>query len=321
MNRRQFISSLVALCSLPLFTRCSQPSSLKVGLIPWIGFETLCLANNLHWLPKEIELIEFQSTEEKLTRLISGELDVVCITVDDMLQARDRGIALTAITVFDVSAGADVVIAREHISSLNELKDKRIGVENSALGSLMVAKLLTISELSPSDISVINCPLDKQKEYWLNDKVDVIITYSPTSDTILNESGHVLLDSSQLPDTIIDVLAVKTELLSSHGFLLKKLVQAHFQSVNHIRYNYDDALYRIADHQKISFKKVKRAFSGIIQPSLEANREYLSSPNGRLIPAVRQISKVLLDNKLISKEDKLVNFMSSDYLPSDYENL
>jgi len=321
MNRRQFISRLGAVCTLPLFTGCSQPSSLKVGLVPWVGYETLCLAKNLNWLPQEIKLTEYSNSRKKISALTSGELDAACMTVAEMISARNDGIALTAITVFDVSSGADVVIARDNISSLKDLKNKRIGLEKNTLGALMLAKLLSFAELSQNDVILVDSPMNKQKEYWLNNKVDVLISYNPVSSTIINESGHIIFDSSQIPDAIIDVLAVKTELLASHDYLLKQLVKAHFKGVSHIRYNHDDALYRIADHQKIPFEDVKYAISGIIQPSIEANREYLSNPNGRLIPASRQISKILVENKIIPVEDKLIDFMSDDYLPSNMAKL
>lgn len=318
MDRRQFLLSLSALAMLPWVKGCSRSlQPLNIGIHPWIGYEPLRIAEELKWLPPELQLIQYQSAQTGIEKLKAGTLDAACLTLDEMLRARADGTALTAVTVFDISAGADMVIARNNIENLSDLKGQRIGVEHSAVGALMLFKLLDAAQLSQDDITIINAPLDEQIQIWQRHEVDAMISFEPNSSKMQQQGGHNIFDSRQTPDTIFDVLAVRTDLLNSHAESIRLLVMHYFQALNHRYMQYEDTLYRIASYQNISVEEVEEAFSGIIQPKIEANRVYLSDTNGRLSQAASTIMNILIQNELLSQPDDLTQLMTAEFLPSE----
>jgi NitT/TauT family transport system substrate-binding protein len=291
-----------------------------VGIHPWIGYETLLIAKDLQWLPESIQIKQGLSVIDSIDGLISGELDAACLTLDEMLRARDNGLSLTAVTIFDISAGADMVISRADINSLSDLNGKRIGVDPSSVGILMLTKLLEHANLTREQITVVHCPFDQHQEYWVNHHVDAIITFEPTASLLLQLEGHVLFDSQHIPELIFDVLAVRTDRLDAQQHHLTQLVAGHFKGLQHTINHHQDTLYRVAAHQAININEVQQAYNGVIVPSLEANRDYLTNENGRFIHAAREVARILSQHNLLSASTDYTDFMSASFLPTELES-
>ena len=315
MDRRKFLINMGLISALPLLPSCSAPSSLNVGIQPWIGYETLYLANGFNWLPAELHLHTGNTAVDSVNGLLSGELDAACLTLDEVLRVRETGVPLTVVLVFDTSAGADVVMARNSIKNISDLKGKRIAVENSAVGALVLSSMLGLAGISTTSVEIIDCSAEQQLSLWKSGEVDAVVTYEPTASRLQAEGAHIIFDSRQIPDTIIDVLAIRDDLNWRKKIAVNSLVKGHFQGLNHIKSSRQDASYRIATHQKISVKEVQTALSGIVFPSLEANRSYLSTKNSQLLMAAKRISTLMVQSGLLEKVGTLDDLVSVDYLP------
>lgn len=319
MNRRTFLSRLAylpALAAMSWLPACTRSRPILVGIHPWIGYETLNLARELHWVPAEVQFRDGKDASDSLAALNAGELDAACLTLDETLAARAAGVPLTVVLVFDVSAGADMVLAHPSIESLAGLAGKRIGVEQNSVGELVLEKLLEAARLSRSALIRVNLPVGQQQiEAWQGNKVDAVITYEPAASKLLDLGARRLFDSRQMPDTIFDVLAVRADRIQGNQTALKSLVAAHFRALTHLQTNREDAIYRITEHQKISIGDLKRSLSGVALPSLVANHEYLSPKGGRLIMAAGNISKLMARQGRLQHDDTLDGLVMPDLLP------
>jgi len=294
---------------------CNKNHPLVVGVSPWIGYETIYLAQDLNWLPADIRLFETPDLSTTAQALRTGKIDAACMTLDEVLHLRSAGIPLTVVLVFDVSAGSDVVLARSTIHQLSDLKGKRIGVEPAALGALMLTKLLSAAELEPAEVSVVDCPPEKQVAAWQNDEVDVIITYGPTATILQRQGGVRIFDSRQVPDTIFDVLVVNSAHAEMHAAALEKLVAAHFRALAHLQTNRHDAIYRIAGHLGVTPQEVKQFLAGVMLPSLAANHEYLVRESGRITASSAELSDLMAQYGLLGDSDSLKNIVNPACLP------
>lgn len=85
---------------------CGQSAPLKVAAHVWPGYELMFLAKEQGWLdPERVELVSTPFASSSLEALISGQVDAAALTLDEVLSARDRGLPLTVVLVFNVSAG------------------------------------------------------------------------------------------------------------------------------------------------------------------------------------------------------------------------
>jgi NitT/TauT family transport system substrate-binding protein len=314
------LSAWIALAAATLgilwLTGCSPQKTLTVALHPWVGYEALYLARDLKWLPETIRLRESKTLEESLAALKSGQADAACMTLDEMLRARADGIPLSAALVFDVSAGADAVLARPEIKRLSDLAHKRIGYDRNALGALVFEKLLEAAKLSASDVIQVDLPPARQLDAWKRKEVDAVITYEPMVTAFLREGAHSLFDSRQMPDAIIDVLAVRRD-RTGIAPLLQALAAAHFRALEHMHTNEQDALYRIAAREDIGPEDAKRMLTGVTQPSRIANRAYLDGSDARLKQAAKTLSELMVRRGLLAREDDLNELLMPGMLPRE----
>lgn len=318
MHRRGFLSTLGALTALAPWTSCRRKEPLlRVGIHPWIGYETLSLARAFGWLPPEVAFVEGRAASDSMAALRDGLADVACLTLDETLRARASGLPIVMALVFDSSAGADVVLGRSAIRDLGQLAGKRLGLEQGALGALMFAKLLEAAGLEAAQVRPVNLPIERHVEAWRRGEVDAIITYEPASTHLLREGAHVLFDSRRIPETVFDVLAVRTDRVRARKRALRALVAGHFRGLRHLQTHRQDAIYRIAARQGIDPEEIQRALSGVLIPSLEANRDYLSNPESRLLRAARSVSDILVRAGVLARPDSLQALTSPQWLPQE----
>lgn len=160
---------------------CAPPRPpLRVAAQVWIGYEPLFLARTLGYLDeRHVRLIETPSATANLRLLAAQFVEVAALTLDEFLYARAEGLPLRVILVFDESAGADAVVARPGIDSLQALRGQRIAVEDSAVGALMFSKLLERAGLEVGEVVKVSLPVDRHVDAYLAGEVDAVVSYEP----------------------------------------------------------------------------------------------------------------------------------------------
>lgn len=93
--------------------------------------------------------------------------------------------------------------------TLGDLANRRIGFDRNAQGAPVFEKLLETAGLPTSAAIQVDLPPDSQLDAWHRHEVDTVITYEPIATAFSHEGARNLFDSRQMPDTIIDVLAVR----------------------------------------------------------------------------------------------------------------
>lgn len=293
-----------------LFVACSKDSQpIRIATHVWPGYEFLDLGQDLHYIPHSVaELVDTASATNSIKLLHQGDVDAATLTLDEVLLARSQGLDLTIILVMDVSVGADKIIAREPINDVKDLKSRTIAVENTAVGRLLMMKALTAAGLGLYDVEIMPVTVDEQLSVWQSDKADAIVTYEPVATSILEQGGHVVFDSSQIPETIVDVLAVKTEILHEQPGTLRALVSGFFKSLKHFLTNPQDAAYRISAHLNVPSHEVMMLYQGMELPSLERNRKLLSADNPNLI----EVANDIVSLNLLTTPQHSTNTLTTD---------
>ena len=93
------------------------------------------------------------SEEERWAKLKSGEWDVLATTLDGLAKQSDPSIgAITA--VIDESAGADKLVAKPEIATINDLKGKQIAFSQASVGEYFLYYALSLAGLGPQDVTL-----------------------------------------------------------------------------------------------------------------------------------------------------------------------
>ncbi|MDP3009165.1 MAG: ABC transporter substrate-binding protein [Methylococcales bacterium] len=317
LSRRLFLRALATVAVMPLLSKCSVIAEpLAIASHVWSGYELLFLAQREGWLSEQsVTLIETLSATDSMQALISGKVQGAALTLDEVLQVSAQGIPLTCVLVFDVSAGADMVLAKTESNNLTELTGKRIGFEPSSLGALMLYKLLQAANVDKSAIIPVEVDYDQHIAAWNQGQIDIIITFEPVASQLLAQGAYKIFDSRKTPDTIFDVLAVKSDVLKSHASNIKHLIAAHFLARHYFYHNQQDSAYKMAMRMKLSPPDVLNSFRGLNLPNEQANQKYLTDQQSTLLMTANTLSAVMIENAMLTQPDNLQGLVTADFLP------
>jgi NitT/TauT family transport system substrate-binding protein len=274
---------------------------MRVGVHSWPGYETLFLARELGVLSNDARLIEMPSPTDSLSALMAQEVEGAALTLDETLRAREGGLDLRVVLVFDVSAGADVVLARHPFADLRGIAGKKIGLDTSAVGALMLDSALRKAGLKLSDVHPVQLTLDRHVDAFRRGEIDIVITGEPISGQLEAEGARRVFDSSEVPGLIVDVLAVEAAAIARHRAALRSLLAAHFVALKHLHNHPADAAQKLAPRMRIPPESVLGAFKGMELPDLAANRRWLLPPELRLEQSAKVLQAIMVENKLLQR--------------------
>ncbi len=297
---------------------CTRPAPLlRVAGIVWVGYEPLFLARELgYYEAQSLRLVEMPSNTAGLMALATGDVEAATLTLDEFLIAREGGLDVRAILVFDDSAGADVVMGRPEIHELADLRGRRIGVENTAAGALMLAKLLEAAALSPADIIKVPLTGGRHMEAYRTHRVDALVSFEPYATQLASMGARRLLDSSLFPGLIVDVLVARAAALDAQPEQFQLLTDGYFRALDHLRQAPQDAAARMAPRMGITPDEVLVALKGVRMQDRAANRAWLDGPEARLFQATRAVARIMLQSDLLQAMPDLEHLADPRYLPS-----
>lgn len=315
-GRRRFMMAS-ALAPLMLAGACSAPPPLtRVGGILWIGYEPLFLARELGLYDGGLlRLVEMPSNTANLMALATGDLEAATLTLDEYLLAREGGLDVRAILVFDDSAGADVIMCRPGIDHLADLKGKRIGVEETAAGALMLAKTLETAELTPADVVKKRITGDRHLRAYVAGEVDALVTWEPFATQLQAQGARRLFDSTHFPGLIVDVLVARADALERSPDTFRQLLAGYFRALDYLHASPDDAISRMAPRLGVTPGEVRAAQQGIRYMDLAANRGWLGGPRPDLVPAADNVGRIMTANGLLRGVPVLEQLTDPRFLP------
>jgi NitT/TauT family transport system substrate-binding protein len=313
-----FLSLCLCLCCL-LISSCREKTlqpPLKIGTNKWIGSETLYLAHNLQLFdPQTIRLIEMPSATTVARALRSESLDVAALTLDVALTLMQFVPDLCIILVMDRSVGADALLAKPGIQTLAALKSKRIGVENSAVGAILLDAALRAGNLRIGDVKLVPAAVNLHEQYYLSDKVDALVTFEPYKSRLLAAGAQNLFDSRDTPGLIMDVLITRVSVVQQRETELKALIEAHFKALNHVYRHQMEAMDIIASYLGVGRDDVGRLAKGITIPGLADNRRLLLGKPPGLKDGVDKLIGMMQERQLLFMKIKSDNILNGQLLP------
>jgi NitT/TauT family transport system substrate-binding protein len=316
-SRREALGALAALATASALGACRSRAPLRVAAHVWPGYELLFLAAREGWLPaREAELVETPSATESLRALREEAVDGAALTLDEVLRARAAGVRLSVVLVLDVSAGGDVVLARPGVTSPRQLAGRRIGVENTGVGALMLHHFLRVTGIGLDAIQVVPVTADAHAQAWRAGWVDFLVTFEPIAAELEALGAVRVFDSGELPGTIVDVLAVRPPALRRDR-ALRAVVAAAFAARRHLVTNRQDAAYRMSRHLRLTPAQVVATFRWLNLPDERLNRELLGGAAPGLVATARELSSVMVAAGLLARADPLDQLVRPEFLPAE----
>ena len=285
-----------------LLTACSrpQPVTLRVGPNAWLGYEPLYLARDLGlYGDRDIQLQRFASATETMRAFSEKRIEAAALTLDEALALAQFEKDISIVLVFDFSHGADALLARPEIRSLDDLKGRSIGVESSAVGAYMLQRALDRAGLSEQEVKVVSINVDGHEAAYTGGQVEAVITFEPIRSRLLARGAKVLFDSSMIPGEIIDVLVVREACLRSHPELVGHLLSGWFAALDELKVRPAAAAGRMRASLGLTPEAILQGFQGLRLPERQENWELLLGSPPRLLGPALRLEEVMLDKRLL----------------------
>jgi NitT/TauT family transport system substrate-binding protein len=232
MNRRDALRLLAgatsaaallpaAACSSSKSTSTAKGSTkVTIGFSAWPGWFPWQVAQEQGLFTKnnvQVELKYFDSYTDSLTALSTGNLSANSQTLNDTLSSVSGGAKQTIVLVNDNSTGNDQIIARDGITSLADLKGKKVAVEQGTVDHYLLLLALKKAGLSPADIQLKALLTDAAAAAFLAGQVDAVGAFAPFTTTALGRAGSKAITTSKdFPGAIPDHLVFGSTFVTDH---------------------------------------------------------------------------------------------------------
>lgn len=286
-----------------------------VGTNVWPGYEPLYLARELKLFHMDdIKLAEYSSATQVLRAFRNETIQVGAITLDEMLLLRESGLDVCIILVTDISNGSDVILAQPGIKSMQDLKGKRVGVENTALGAYVLSRALQQAGMEPKDVNTVPLEIDEHLGAMEKKQIDAVVTFDPIKIRLQARGMELIFNSAMIPGEIVDVLVVRQETMALYQDRLIKLLEGWFQALYYLKTQPESAAKIMAPRMQIDPEGVLDSYKDLLLPGLEQNITMLSGPHPSLDQTMSRLSEIMKETSLLDPHTRIGRVACPDIL-------
>ena len=221
-----------------------------------------------------VKLTWFDGYLDSINALNAGQLDCNSQTLNDTLSSMAGGADLQVVLTNDISTGNDQIIAAPGIKSVQELKGKKIAVEEGTVDHYLLLLGLSKARLSQSDITFVPLETGAAAAAFVVGKVDAVGVFAPFTTQALKRPGSkVLFSSKDFPGAISDHLVCRRDFVSQHPDKVQKIVNTWFATLQEIKANPAPSLAILSKRAGVSEADYKLYDAGTTIYSLAENRQ------------------------------------------------
>ena len=344
MNRRKLISLLSAFClSLVLTISCSQtpPSSdtatdapatpegeaVVIGYSNWAGWWPWAIAEQEGFFAKNnvnVEMKWFDGYLESMEAFAAGQLDGNCQTLNDTISfAADAVNGEVAILVNDNSAGNDKIIVTEDINTIEDLKGKKVAVEEGVVDDFLLSLALEEAGMKRDDVEIVPLETGAAAAAFAAGQTDAVGAFPPFWLTALKREGSKeLISSKEFPGAIPDLLAVSQKLIDEKPNVAQGLVNTWFDVREFMEQNPDRADEIMANRADVTVEELQLFKEGTKFFNIEENLEAFSDgDNMKHMPfAAKRMSDFMVGVGFIPEAPELEPILDSQFVEAYAES-
>ncbi len=283
--RRATLAASLALTSIFLAAQ-SEAEPLKIGYSDWPGWVAWEIGIQKDWFAEEGVDVEFLWFDyvASMDAYAAGQIDAVTMTNGDALVTGGTGKPSVAIIINDYSNGNDMIVAAPGIESLDDLKGKKIGLEEGFVIHLLLQKGMKLYGIDPDEIEIVNTPTNETPQVLASGAVDAIGAWQPNSGQALKTvaGSKRIFSSADAPGIIYDFLSVSPESLESRRDDWMKVVKVWYRIVEYLKDedNIDEALGILANRVSVKPSEYEPFFEGTYILSLSEALEVWEKGEG-----------------------------------------
>lgn len=263
----------------PRATMAQEQRPWRIGFPPWIAYDIVIYAEesgifDRHGL--DVELIRFEETSDVAHAVMRGDIDAGFSGLGTVIVNHD-GTPLEVVLITDVSSGADGVVARPGIASLEDLRGRRIACKQKAINQLILAEALDLVGMSFDDIEVLDVSNATAKLLLESGQADAAVLWDPELSRLASSmDGTVLFRTSDVQSAAIDMLVVRSDTVANRRHELEAIREVWFELLEEIQTQPDTVFELVGERLRKDPKGLAKAWGGLQPGDRSLNTRMLS---------------------------------------------
>ncbi|MEO0868232.1 MAG: ABC transporter substrate-binding protein [Cyanobacteria bacterium J06642_11] len=259
----------------------SESAPLVIGYSNWAGWwpwaiaeeEGLFEANGAN-----VELKWFDGYIASMEALAAGQLDGNCQTLNDTISfAADAVNGEVAVLVNDNSAGNDKIIVTEDINTIEDLKGKKVAIEEGVVDDFLLTLALEENGMSRDDVEIVPLETGAAAAAFAAGQADAVGAFPPFWLTALEREGSKeLITSAEYPGAIPDLLVVTQKVIDEQPEQVQALVNTWFDILAFMEENPERSDEIMAARAGVTTEELQLFKEGTRMFTLEDNLESFS---------------------------------------------
>ncbi|MBB63777.1 MAG: hypothetical protein CMO81_01805 [Waddliaceae bacterium] len=285
----------------------NKSTKIRLGINPWPGYELLVVAEQLGYFEEfgvDIELVDIGSLADIRRAFDRKQINAMTCTLSEVVQTgllAERPSHI--IMVSDFSIGGDVILAKEEIKSVKDLKGKRVGIEAASLGGYIIYRALELNNLNINDVELVSVDQPYGASFMKEGKIDAQVTYSPYDQEIMNTlKVNEIFSSMEIPGEVVDIIAVSPEIAKNSPKSIKGFLRAWEKAYNLMQRDPDTVHAIMAQHLGIQIDELRDALKGVKILNLQMQKDLFKTDTiEKALERVEEIARIEQNTNYIPK--------------------
>jgi len=248
----------------------------KVGLNTWPGYQIALYGKEAgiyrqHGL--DVKFIRFNNQQDNIRATMRGSQDVSFAPLSEVMQVDWNQEKPVFVMVVDISAGSDGIAARPKLTSVKDLKGKKVSAKFSTVSHLILLEALKANNLKPTDVEIVDVANERGAALIKQGKIDAAVLWEPLlTDTAKAVGGKVIHTTADLDSLVIDGLATRASLIADKQDELIQFIEAWFETMEAVNKQPQVVFATVAKQLGVTPETFATDFQGLKKGDLEMNR-------------------------------------------------
>ncbi|MFT3732976.1 MAG: ABC transporter substrate-binding protein [Hyphomicrobium sp.] len=239
-----------------------------LATVAWIGYAPFYIAVEKNLFQKygvKVALKDFEDPALIPAALQSGGIQGAMYTYDQVINLTANGNAFRVVMPIDYSNGADAVVALKSISSMADLKGKKVAYPFATCDNLLVSYGLQKAGLAEPDVEGLDTTPENVAAALVGGAA-AGATYEPNVSKILkldvNGGYHTIFTSASAPGLITDILYFSTDYISKNPKTVDAVIKGYIDGMAFMKEHPDEAYAIVAKYFSTTVDDVKEQAKG-----------------------------------------------------------
>jgi NitT/TauT family transport system substrate-binding protein len=245
MMRKLALATVSAAAGMTILVAGAEAGTMRLGMTTWVGYGPMFLARDKGFFKEnglDVDLRIIEDASIYMAAVAAGELDGNASTLDEIMKYRSEDFCFKAVVALDDSHGGDGVIVRDNVNSLKDLKGQQIGMNEGSVSQFWFNILLAREGMTEKDLQITNMTADDAAAAFIAGQIPAAVTWEPHLSLVRQKKeGKVLIDSSETPGLIVDVVDLTCDYIAKNPKDVEAFTKGLYKAVEFIKTNPDEA--------------------------------------------------------------------------------